>query len=279
MRGGDVEYAPLFPGFPDSIPSHKHVSIGDAIATVHPWVPRWFIETVAERLGIDLATVLRVSSVPQDSKQKKRAVAREAKLPADTHTEWIDLTVAPQHLVVEKLREWMERSLYAATSLKQGEVADIIALLGYFGLDSIDVDRIVFLETKSLIYKTMWEVNAFDELELASPRPTELLRLFAQLTGTDVTLMKTVRFPRFSKRQRRLVLSCIDQAATRVDELYAYRNLWLRIGEYLHPGQYRQRYPDAAGAFDVLRANRRNRVTHSMPQSRPFPHLVRCGVV
>lgn len=36
-----------------------------------------------------------------------------------------------------------------------------------------------------------------------------------------------------------------------------YKNRWIRLGEILHPFEYKDRYPRAAEAFDILRNNRR----------------------
>lgn len=258
MRGGDVKYAPLFPGFPDEIPSHRNVRIDEALYVVRAAVPSEIFVLLLESLGEEATRWLRVSSIPQDPKRTAREVERQEQKDIDSHTEWVDLTLAPADEVDGELLEWLRDVLYAPTSMKDAQVADVMSLLVHFGLGVVDTEEVTFLETRSVLLQLMWETNALAELRLADPGPTELLRLFARLTDTDVSLLKEVRFPRMSKLQRRTVLACIDDAPNAVEDLFRYRNLWLRVAEYLHPGQYAKRYPRAYDAFTQLRNNRRN---------------------
>lgn len=258
LRGGDVQYAPLFAGFPEVIPRHNNVGIDEALHVVRRAVPDPVYRLMLESLGEKATRSLRVSSIPQNPKQTRRELKRQGGKRVDQHTEWVDLTLAPAADVETSMLEWMRDLLYSPTSMKDAEVADVTALLVHFGLEVVDMDQVTFLETRAILLQLMWQANAFDELQLAQPRPTEILRLFARLTGTDVSLMKAVRFPRLSKKQRRTVLACIDQCVDPAEDLFRYRNLWLRVAEFLHPGQYAKRYPVAYRAISQLREHRRN---------------------
>ena len=82
---------------------------------------------------------------------------------------------------------------------------------------------------------------------------TDILRLATALSDGDVSLAQNTRFKRFSRRYRRLLLALLDRCRAPLPDMQRYRGRWLRLGERLHPGEYRARFPKAADAFDALR--------------------------
>lgn len=255
LRGGDVSYAPLFRGFPDELPTDDSFIMRQLLASLRLTFGE--VSSLEEALDFSDIGWWPASSIPQDPGQAQADKAAQKKLRPDTHTEWVELRIAPVDEVDAALRTWLENTLYAPTSVKVAEHEDVLLLLVAFGLDWIDHDRVTFRETRSLLFHTMWSANALEELISSKPTPTDLLRLFAAVTETDTSLATPIRFPKMSKRQRRTVLACLDQGATN-EEMLRYRDLWLRIGEYVHPGTYRERYPNALERFAFIRAQRRD---------------------
>jgi len=82
---------------------------------------------------------------------------------------------------------------------------------------------------------------------------TDVLRLAVALSGGDVSLAKATKFGPFTRSQRRLILSLLEERADIVEDMLRWKNRWKRLGERLHPGEMAARFPTAAYAFEVLR--------------------------
>lgn len=89
---------------------------------------------------------------------------------------------------------------------------------------------------------------------------TDVLRTAVAFSGGDPSLAASsekVKFSKLSRPQRRALLGALEQAMTTtrdpLTELHAYRQTWLRLAERLHPGEFTQRFPQAAQGLDQLR--------------------------
>lgn len=86
---------------------------------------------------------------------------------------------------------------------------------------------------------------------------TDVLRLAAALSGGDVTLEQSTRFVSLARRDRRTLLATLDQIvaadAAKLADVSTRAEAWKRLGERLHPHEFRDRYPHAADVFAVAR--------------------------
>ena len=79
--------------------------------------------------------------------------------------------------------------------------------------------------------------------------PTDILRLYTALSGADPSLAGQIRFKSMPRRIRRKILTSIEDLIHRkgkilcVKEMLAHKEQWIRLGERLHPGEYRTQYP------------------------------------
>ncbi|OBR68076.1 cytoplasmic protein [Paenibacillus oryzae] len=83
---------------------------------------------------------------------------------------------------------------------------------------------------------------------------TDVLRLATALSDGDVSLAANTVYRKFKRSERKFMLSLLEQCGTIVEDMLRYRNRWIRLGEILHPSEYRSRYPKSADAFDILRS-------------------------
>ncbi len=82
---------------------------------------------------------------------------------------------------------------------------------------------------------------------------TDALRIAASLSGGDVSLATAVKFRSFTRAERVLLLSLLEQQSHRTEDMLRWKNRWIRLGERLHPGEYGKRFPQTAESFRVLR--------------------------
>jgi hypothetical protein len=74
----------------------------------------------------------------------------------------------------------------------------------------------------------------------------------AAMIRVTVRRFKTARLPRPLRRALLQVLEALDPD-TLVEDMFRHRSWWVWVGEFLHPGEYRRRFPNVARAFDAVR--------------------------
>lgn len=89
---------------------------------------------------------------------------------------------------------------------------------------------------------------------------TDVLRLATEISGGDVSLAAPTKFKNFNRPQRKALLSLVDQVLATssdkdqaVENMFGYREQWLRIAERTYPNEYAKRFAHAANVFDILR--------------------------
>jgi hypothetical protein len=82
--------------------------------------------------------------------------------------------------------------------------------------------------------------------------PTDVLRVAAELSGGDVTLVRPARFRSLPRAQRRVLLSTLDEVAPgRLADVNRHPEQWKRLGERLHPHEWAGGH-QSTGAADVF---------------------------
>ncbi len=82
---------------------------------------------------------------------------------------------------------------------------------------------------------------------------TDVLRLAVALADGDVSLAEPVKFGKFTRSERSLFLLWLERQSNPTEDMLRWKGRWIRLGERLHAGDYKERYPKAWAAFDVLR--------------------------
>jgi hypothetical protein len=82
---------------------------------------------------------------------------------------------------------------------------------------------------------------------------TDVLRLAVALSDGDVSLAKDSKFKSFGRSGRKLLLGLLNNVKNADEDMLKYASKWKRLGERLHPGDYKRQYPRAIKYFDNLR--------------------------
>ena len=259
MKGGQVDYVPLFVGFPSKVPEGRgYLSdrilafVGNALGSFTDGrrlenglvVPEWLFELDA--FGADPITQM------QDKGLFKAALLRLRRRQPDESTQWTQLRVLSEPEVLSELKLFLERNLYAKSSIREHLKPDLLVLIEHFGIEELVFDRVIFKETRTYLSNYFWKRQSDQALKSLRLTPTDLLRLFASLTDSDVSLATKIRFPKLRRRRRRLVMEILEGAPELEADLQRYRRLWLALGRYLHPFDYRSAYPKTVAAFEAL---------------------------
>ena len=83
----------------------------------------------------------------------------------------------------------------------------------------------------------------------------DVLRLATAYSGGDVSLAKNSKFITFKRSIRVRLLKYLESCNNLGEDMYRQKNKWIRLGEKLHPGEYKELFPKSFLAFDLLRNN------------------------
>ena len=260
LRGGEVVYVPLFSGFPDKVPEDRAYFIDRLIGFLvrecitYPQgtrldnglvVPDWLFDL--KQFGADPISQMQDPTLYAAAREDQAGRAQ------DTHVEWVTLRFADSEEVEKQALAYLRGNLYAKSSIQETLRPDLEWLLGHFSPEQIDPAQVVFRETKTYLSQYYWNHQNYAAVARLCDTPTDCLRLFAALTGGDISLAEKTTYPKLKRAQRRIILGILDRSANLEEDLRRYRGLWLALGRGLHPGAEAGAFPRAAAAFQTLR--------------------------
>jgi hypothetical protein len=104
---------------------------------------------------------------------------------------------------------------------------------------------------------------------------TDVLRIAVHLSGGDISLPKVpekeirlnrwssakstnpardmFKFKKFSRKERKYILGLLEQTNCDTREMVLRDQRWVRLGEILHPGEYKKLFPKSYEAFNKIR--------------------------
>jgi hypothetical protein len=241
MRGGNVEYIPLFNNFPDERPTDYS----------------YFLQRVLGAWGINVFDESKFGADPISQRQRqdlfRAAVDAQEKRVADSRVEWIEIEFVSSSQLQQRLCQWVQAELYHSSPVKEALWTDLFKVIEILNPPIIP-SRIAIKETLARVAARFWQL----ENKLLLHTPTDLLRLFAFLREQDVSLAQPVSFKglKLSRPQRQVILQFLSSCPNLEEDLLRHKGLWVKCLESLHPGDYKKRFGRAIEAFDNLRNNR-----------------------
>lgn len=94
--------------------------------------------------------------------------------------------------------------------------------------------------------------NRLSTVEKYVDTVTDVLRIAVSMSDGDVSLTNNCKFRNFKRRERRFLLSLIENIDYKIEDMSKYRNRWIRLGERLNPGDYKD-FRTTLECFNILR--------------------------
>lgn len=225
--GAHVSYEPMYPNFPKQVMEMEEAEL--------------YLNALLHYLG----DVVGLRILPVSEREERPSLQEEGKLTV--------LELGTEEEFVQ-----IGRKLIGANSSISAEDKEI---LGWYVQEYRD--RLGLLLPESIPYKENLSVVAMLLLKHTT-RPaqwlgryvqtaTDVLRLAVAMSEGDVSLASVTRFRSFKRSERRLLLGLLEECRGRTEDMLRYRGRWKRLGERLHPGEYKKQFPQTAVSFDVLR--------------------------
>lgn len=231
LVGADKTWEPMYPNFPQQV-----MDASDAELWVNAMM-HYLGDVFGVRILPEYEKLERPKLVDELEKKKLRMI--------ELGTE-------------EELWEIGRNLMGAKTSISEADKADVMWFIGQ-NRDSLEKVLPTEIEHKeNLVVVAKALIRLTDKADLVLTRyfrtATDVLRLAVGLSDGDVSLAKPSKFASFSRPQRRLLLAMVDRLDSPLEDMRKYEERWKRLGERLHPGEYRERFAKAAAAFDRVRA-------------------------
>ncbi|MCP3776496.1 TerD family protein [Paenibacillus sp. MZ04-78.2] len=152
------------------------------------------------------------------------------------------------------------RNLIAAKgSISEQDKEDIEwVIAAYDDLGAVLPDEIPLKENVGFVVGTLlkYDKASLDLVGQYVKTATDVLRLAVAFSDGDVSLAANTKFRKFKRAERRLLLGLLDRCGNIVEDMLRYKRRWIRLGEILHPAEYKNRYAHCQEAFDILRNNK-----------------------
>ncbi len=222
MVGADVVYQPMYPNFPESVMNEQEAQLYFN-AIVHYWSFGMFY--------------------PNERKEERLPLFDSVKVKV------IDLG---------KLKDLEDIFLclcHSRTSLSQSDKEDLEWI--FKNLQVSIPEDIPLKENVALIGKLYLEnapLASAKELRKLFRTATDVLRLITAMSQGDISLTENTKYRSFRRRERRLLLELLQGCGQIDEDMNRYREKWIRVGERLHPGEYKEaQFGKVQDAFGKLR--------------------------
>ncbi len=148
----------------------------------------------------------------------------------------------------------------ANTSLSAEDKHDLRLFVELYGNDVLRLmpDEVPNRENKAFLVAALISstVDGSGHLSRFCTTATDVLRVAVAMSDGDVSLAEPVKFRSYSRRERRALLQVLESQSNPTEDMLRWKARWIRLGERLHPSEYKKRFPRCDEAFDVLRNNR-----------------------
>ena len=232
LCGGDVEYHPMYVNFPQQVADADDAELF-INAVVHYCTDGILMPKYEENARLPLLDV-------KDSSK-----------------------VTVLHLADRsELGNIFSNILYSKTSISEQDAEDVWQIIKtYPDFKDYLPDVIPLKENVALVAKYLLSFYGGNDCECIAKyfkTATDVLRFIVSLSDGDISLAERTEFKHLSRPERRMVMNLLTGCGSHTEDMFRYRDAWIRIGEILHPNTYLDRkYENVVKAFKTLRNDKK----------------------
>lgn len=257
MVGANVRYVPLFKSFPNDIPDTTELMFKKIVGYLQN------IFKINPANYVVLSCGHTVSTTAHNLDNYSGCPICEAQLPElmDHDDSYKPSEPVKQFKIIKLVDESVIFDVYknlltAKTSISNADKALIVTLTKHFGDDilqhlpeKIDQKETVAFVTEQLLTYTTSSKEAVAKYFKTA---TDVLRLAVQFSGGDISLAANTKF-KLSQGKRKFIMFLLDKVYQPEVDMLRYREQWVKLGQTLHVGSFKNKFPNAFNAFDMIR--------------------------
>lgn len=232
MRGAHKQFNPMYPNFPQQVMDASDEELYTNAVT-HYW--SFFLKDLQLVDDTWLPSYEKVERLPLDEKHKLDVI--------DIGSE-------------EDFNNIFTSLLAANTSISESD-KQIVTWFVKTKKDTVVnllPNKITIKEQLCLIVSLLLEhTNSAGSLSKLIKTPTDVLRIATALSDGDISLATNTKFKSFKRKERRFILNLLEQGRELAEQMLKYKERWLRLGERLHPGEFKVLFSKSFKAFSALR--------------------------
>ncbi|PHR86474.1 MAG: cytoplasmic protein [Blastopirellula sp.] len=231
MVGAHRQFKPMYPNFPKQVMEASEAEL--------------YFNAMTHYYGFYLSDMLGDPNlvILPNYEKKARPILEEFH-----ELRWIDLGT------LDDFNSIFTRLVASNGSLSESDKEILLWFMKNRDVDSLFPEEIPQKETLAfLVANTPNPERLIPSVKTA----TDVLRVAVAMSEGDVSLFEATKYRNFTKRERRFLLGCLEQCGSSLTEdMLRWKPRWIRLGERLHPGDFKKRFPKALAAFDILRNNK-----------------------
>lgn len=227
MRGVQ-DYNPMYPNFPRQVMEAAEAEL--YINAVLHYLTVWASDVLGDRREIVW--------LPDYEKESR-----------DPLRDGVKLTVIESGTEAD-LRRIFSSLIASKTSISETDRAELKWFVENYGINLPEV-----IPNKEILAFVGSLIPEDPKLKRHIKTATDVLRLAVAMSDGDISLAENTRFRSFTRKERRALIALLENCGETTEDMLRWKGRWVRLGERLHPGEYKQLYPKAAQSFDVLRNN------------------------
>lgn len=157
----------------------------------------------------------------------------------------------------EELNKIFKNLVSSTTSLSEEDKVYIKYFFEEYKDESLKLlpEEIPFKETAIIVSKLI--IDYCDEKTKSYKKfiktPTDILRLYIAFSDGDISLAEKTKMKNLKRKNRRIIMELLEGMENPLEEMFKKRMYWIRLGEKLHPFEYKKIYKKAFESFDFLR--------------------------
>ena len=225
MVGANVKYKPMYPNFPTQVMNASEAEL--------------YFNAMMHYFG----SWIGIRILPKYEKEEREELKDDIKLKIIDIGNEDDFNSIFTNLISSK------------TSISKTDKEDVEWFVKEYENSIIDImpKEIPFKENivlmTGLLIKYNLDVDIFLSQKIKTA--TDVLRLAAFLSDGDISLAQVTRFKKFSRKERRMLLTALENCKNITEDMLRYGERWKRLGERLHPFEYKKNI-NTHKAFKVL---------------------------
>ena len=227
MVGAHVQFNPMYPNFPKQVMEMSEAEL--------------YFNAIMHYIG----SALGIRILPEYEVEIREELVEKTDLKI--------ITLGKE----DEFKLMIKNLIGANTSISETDKEDITSAIQMYADDVETIfpesipqkENLAFVTEKLLAHTDSGEEVIAQLFKTA----TDVLRLAVRISDGDVSLATPTKFAKFKRSQRRLILAALENCNSIVEDMLRYKKEWIRLGEIIHPGEYKKRYTKAFIAFDVIR--------------------------
>jgi stress response protein SCP2 len=255
--GDNVNYTPLFKRFPEDVPDHNQYLSERIVGYLESEcgiIENARLLSCGHLINTETFDITKFGACPicqcQVNDIEIKEPVKRKKLREKTKLKLISLAKSDEIITVFK------NLVSSNTSISESDKEDLKSILFSHKDELIEYfpETIPHKEILATVSEIVLEqFHDYNFLTKSIKTSTDVLRIATALSGGDVSLATNTLFKKFKRKERKFLLSSLENCKNIQEDMLRYKYNWIRLGEILHPGEYKKRFPKALNSFKILR--------------------------